>query len=207
MLTNVVSYLLIICFLFMQRILRRGEQAKSLSPGETDRGTTRLIGMAFGLSFLALIIAPWLNAFEVARLDIGFPVGWAGIASMLVGLALRWWANATLGRFYTSTLRLSEEQQIVKKGPYRLVRHPGYAGVGASTYSVVFTVVHGLLISDGDVAATALGRGQARANDWWTNHRFVASNGPRRRCCRGRLTTSTPRVPCRGLTLTPELSA
>src|SRR5262245_39730033 len=129
MLTNVVSYLLIICFLFMQRILRRGEQAKSLSPGETDRGTTRLIGMAFGLSFLALIIAPWLNAFEVARLDIGFPVGWAGIASMLVGLALRWWANATLGRFYTSTLRLSEEQQIVKKGPYRLVRHPGYAGV------------------------------------------------------------------------------
>ena len=48
---------------------------------------------------------------------------------MLGGLALRWWANAVLGRYYTSTLCLAEDQQIVRAGPYRLVRHPGYGGV------------------------------------------------------------------------------
>jgi protein-S-isoprenylcysteine O-methyltransferase len=129
MLTNVVSYLLIGSFLVLQRVLRRGEQARSLRPSQEDRGTTRLIGLAFGFSILALILAPLLNRFEVARLGLGFPVGWVGVTLMLGGLALRWWANAVLGRFYTSTLRLAEGQQVVRAGPYRLVRHPGYGGV------------------------------------------------------------------------------
>jgi protein-S-isoprenylcysteine O-methyltransferase Ste14 len=129
MLTNVASYLLIAFFLVLQRVLRRGEQARSLRPNPEDKGTTRLIGMAFGVSLLALILAPLLNRFGVAYLDLGFPVGWVGVALMLGGVALRGWANAVLGRFYTSTLRLAEDQQIVKEGPYRLVRHPGYAGV------------------------------------------------------------------------------
>jgi protein-S-isoprenylcysteine O-methyltransferase len=76
-----------------------------------------------------LVLAPLLNGFEVARLGFG-PAGWTGIAVMMVGsLALRWWASVILGRFYTSTLRLSEGQQLVEKGPYRMVRHPGYAGI------------------------------------------------------------------------------
>ena len=127
MLTNVVAYLLIGSFLVLQRVLRRGEQARSLRPSQEDRGSTRLLGLAFGFSILALLLAPLLNRFEVARLDLGFPVGWVGVTLMLGGLALRWWASAVLGRFYTSTLRLAEDQQIVKSGPYRLVRHPGYA--------------------------------------------------------------------------------
>jgi protein-S-isoprenylcysteine O-methyltransferase len=129
MLTNVVSCLLIGSFLVLQRVLRRGEQARSLRPDQEDKGTTRLLGLAFGLGILALILATLLNSFEVARLDLGFPVGWVGVTLMLGGLALRWWANAVLGRFYTSTLRLAEDQQVVRAGPYRLVRHPGYGGV------------------------------------------------------------------------------
>jgi protein-S-isoprenylcysteine O-methyltransferase len=129
MLTNVVSYLLIGSFLVLQRVLRRGEQARSLRPDHEDKGTTKLIGLAFGFSILALMLAPLFNHFEVAHLDLGFPVGWVGVALMLAGLALRWWANAVLGKFYTSTLRLAEEQQIVRAGPYRLVSHPGYGGV------------------------------------------------------------------------------
>ena len=129
MLTTVVSYLLIGSFLVLQRVLRRGEQARSLRPNQEDKGTTKLIGLAFGFNILALILAPLLNSFEVAHLDLGFPLGWVGVALMLAGLVLRWWANAVLGRFYTSTLRLAEGQRIVRAGPYRLVRHPGYGGV------------------------------------------------------------------------------
>jgi protein-S-isoprenylcysteine O-methyltransferase len=129
MLTTFVSYLLLGSFLVLQRVLRRGEQAKSLRPNQEDKGTTRLLGLAFGFSILALILAPLLSSFEVAHLDLGFPLGWVGVTLMLGGLALRWWANAVLGRFYTSTLRLAEDQQVVRAGPYRLVRHPGYGGV------------------------------------------------------------------------------
>lgn len=34
----------------------------------------------------------------------------------------------TLGNSYTRTLRAESEQVVVETGPYRLVRHPGYAG-------------------------------------------------------------------------------
>jgi protein-S-isoprenylcysteine O-methyltransferase Ste14 len=33
-----------------------------------------------------------------------------------------------LGRFYTRTLQVVGGQHVVTSGPYRLIRHPGYAG-------------------------------------------------------------------------------
>jgi protein-S-isoprenylcysteine O-methyltransferase len=51
-----------------------------------------------------------------------------GLVCMAVGLAVRAWAMATLGRHYTRTLRTLDEQQVVDRGPYRFVRHPGYTG-------------------------------------------------------------------------------
>jgi protein-S-isoprenylcysteine O-methyltransferase Ste14 len=34
-----------------------------------------------------------------------------------------------LGRFFSLTVRVAEDHRVVVKGPYRLVRHPSYAGV------------------------------------------------------------------------------
>jgi protein-S-isoprenylcysteine O-methyltransferase Ste14 len=34
----------------------------------------------------------------------------------------------TLGASYSRTLRTAEAQGVVDDGPYRLIRHPGYAG-------------------------------------------------------------------------------
>ena len=48
---------------------------------------------------------------------------------MILGISLRVWANQTLGASYTRTLRTVPGQAIVSAGPYRVLRHPGYAGV------------------------------------------------------------------------------
>jgi len=128
-LPTIVAYLLIGCFLVLQRALRQGEQAKSLRPEQYDRGSTRLIGQAFFVAILALIAAPILNAFQIGRLGKDIVIGWSGIALMLVGLGLRTWANRTLGNFYSSTLRVSDRQWVVQQGPYKILRHPGYSGV------------------------------------------------------------------------------
>ena len=42
---------------------------------------------------------------------------------------MRTWAAITLGAFYTRTLRVSQQQAIIDRPPYNLVRHPGYAGL------------------------------------------------------------------------------
>jgi protein-S-isoprenylcysteine O-methyltransferase Ste14 len=128
-LTTIAAYLLIGYFLILQRAMRQGEQAKSLQPEQFDRGSTRLIGKTFIIAILVLIAAPALNAFQIGPLSRGVAVGWAGIGFMLGGLALRWWSNRTLGRFYTSTLRVAEGQRIIRQGPYKILRHPGYSGV------------------------------------------------------------------------------
>ena len=108
MLTIVVAWSLLVSFLVLQRVMRRGEPARSLQALPADRGSTRLLGAAFGL--LALAAAPALNAYGVATMDFGGAAGWFGVAVMLGGLAVRLWSQAVLGRYYTSTLRHAADQ-------------------------------------------------------------------------------------------------
>lgn len=54
---------------------------------------------------------------------------WAGVATILAGGALRVWAIRTLDRHFTYELRVKAGQEVVRAGPYRVVRHPSYAGL------------------------------------------------------------------------------
>jgi protein-S-isoprenylcysteine O-methyltransferase Ste14 len=52
-----------------------------------------------------------------------------GVVLGLAGVALRGFAMSTLGRYYSLTPQVETDQAIVTRGPYRLIRHPGYAGI------------------------------------------------------------------------------
>ncbi|WP_238384870.1 methyltransferase family protein [Segeticoccus rhizosphaerae] len=52
-------------------------------------------------------------------------VGW-------LGLLLRWWSFATLGRYFTTVVKTSADQVVVSRGPYRALRHPSYTGLLAA---------------------------------------------------------------------------
>jgi protein-S-isoprenylcysteine O-methyltransferase Ste14 len=123
-----VAYALLGCFFLAERFLRQGPDAASLEAGQSDQGTTRAIGRAFGQSLFALAVAPLLNRRRLRRLTVP-GMAWGGIAAMVAGLAVRVWAAQVLGAFFTRTLRTSSMQSLVEEGPYRLVRHPGYLGV------------------------------------------------------------------------------
>jgi protein-S-isoprenylcysteine O-methyltransferase len=124
-----VAWSLLITFLMLQRVMRRGAEARSLRPSAADRGSTRLLGAALGLGLLALAAAPALHAYGVATMGLGPVIGWVGVAVMVVCLAVRLWSQAVLGRYYTSTLRHAADQSVLASGPYRLLRHPGYSGL------------------------------------------------------------------------------
>ena len=43
--------------------------------------------------------------------------------------SLRLWSFHTLGRYFTLTIQTSSDQPVIADGPYRLIRHPSYAGL------------------------------------------------------------------------------
>ncbi|MBG9389430.1 methyltransferase family protein [Caenimonas aquaedulcis] len=49
-----------------------------------------------------------------------------GVILCLAGLALRYWSRRVLGRFFTIGVVRQEGHRVVREGPYRHVRHPGY---------------------------------------------------------------------------------
>jgi protein-S-isoprenylcysteine O-methyltransferase Ste14 len=53
---------------------------------------------------------------------VGVAVGW-------LGLLLRWWSFVTLGKYFTVVVTTSEDQPVVERGPYRVLRHPSYTGL------------------------------------------------------------------------------
>ena len=53
----------------------------------------------------------------------------AGLVLVVAGIALRQWAVAVLGRFFTIEVRVQPGQTVVERGPYRWVRHPSYTGM------------------------------------------------------------------------------
>jgi protein-S-isoprenylcysteine O-methyltransferase Ste14 len=78
----------------------------------------------FGLAWL------WPAA-AIARGEPGWPrtaLFVSGVVFIILGVALRWYAIRTLGRFFTRDVAVAESQQVVQSGPYRLIRHPAYSG-------------------------------------------------------------------------------
>lgn len=92
-----------------------------------DRWSGPALVIGVGLSvWLALLVAR--RAPAAAITDGRALVFGLGLALAISGIALRWWAVMTLGRFFTTRVTTAADQTVVEHGPYRFVRHPSYAG-------------------------------------------------------------------------------
>jgi protein-S-isoprenylcysteine O-methyltransferase Ste14 len=110
-------------FFLVEGLARQHGTAASLDASRDDEGTTRGIVTA---SIASATLAPLLQHLPVRPLPrAAAPVG---LSLQAAGLALRIWSMRTLGASYSRTLRTHEAQGLADDGPYRLIRHPGYAG-------------------------------------------------------------------------------
>lgn len=57
-----------------------------------------------------------------------FAVTVTGISLVLIGTGLRAWSIWTLGKYFSPHIEIKNNHQLIKTGPYRLIRHPAYAG-------------------------------------------------------------------------------
>jgi protein-S-isoprenylcysteine O-methyltransferase Ste14 len=51
------------------------------------------------------------------------------VALTWIGLAITIWARYHLGRFWSGTVALREDHQLIRSGPYARIRHPIYTGI------------------------------------------------------------------------------
>jgi len=121
-----LAAVLLVAFFALEGRFRQGALARSIARTDADEGTVRRIGLAFAIASGAFVLSPVLDASGVAILPD--PIRWTGVAIAVVGIGLRFWSAAVLGRFYTRTIALAPEHRLLRAGPYRVVRHPGYAG-------------------------------------------------------------------------------
>lgn len=82
-----------------------------------------IVGVGAVVAGLLSAVAPSAAIRPAAVADgIGLALFWSGIA-------IRLWSFHTLGRYFTFTVQTSSNQPVITDGPYRLIRHPGYAGL------------------------------------------------------------------------------
>ncbi|KAJ7072422.1 hypothetical protein C8F01DRAFT_1103955 [Mycena amicta] len=60
-----------------------------------------------------------------------------GISLTLLGASLRAWCYRELGTLFTFEVCIRDDHRLIQTGPYRLVRHPGYAGALLTVAGVV----------------------------------------------------------------------
>jgi protein-S-isoprenylcysteine O-methyltransferase Ste14 len=105
--------------------LRVRERLQGRGGPTRDRATRALIAVTVGIA--VAVAAVTASRTTVPR--IAGPYRAAGLIVMWLGLAIRVWAIATLGRAFRTTVEVDPGQAVVSGGPYRWVRHPSYSGL------------------------------------------------------------------------------
>lgn len=149
------AVLAVVVFVFMAIEARRAALNERF---QRARGGIEPVGdvyawmtVAYPASFLAMLVEGVVRG--------PAPAGWlaAGAVVFVAAKALKWWAITALGHFWTFRVIVVPHATLVRRGPYRVLRHPNYIGVMGELVSVglmtrafvsgsVATVVFAILI-------------------------------------------------------------
>lgn len=97
-----------------------------------------------------------------------------GVGLLAAGLAFAIWARVALGRNWSGTVTLKQDHELVRRGPYRWVRHPIYTGLlcGLVGTAVVIGQWRGLVAVV--IVCVALWR-KLRLEERWMGEMFGAA--------------------------------
>ena len=120
----IISIVWIVFEIFL--IVRDQTQGKAKTGN--DRGTRyyNFIAIALGITVASVLEGNSKFFFPSRWSDTSF---WIGLCIMVLGFGLRIWAVIILGASFRTKVETHTDQQVVRSGPYRLVRHPSYSGL------------------------------------------------------------------------------
>lgn len=124
---RIAFYVVFIGFLVLEMRIR-ARSGLNRSGSSSDQGSIFVVWatVAGGLGG-AFALAGGVHgaAIDAAR----WPLFVIGLVLMIAGIALRQWAVAQLGNYFTTDVRVHDHQAVIDTGPYRRLRHPSYTGL------------------------------------------------------------------------------
>jgi protein-S-isoprenylcysteine O-methyltransferase len=130
----------------------RARRAGASIPRRAEGGALIALRVAITLPLLLALLAYLVAPAWIAFASLGLPpwLRWSGAALAVGGAALAITALLHLGPNVSETVLTRPGQQLIQSGPYRLVRHPLYAG------GSLMLIGAGVLSSSALVAGLAL---------------------------------------------------
>jgi protein-S-isoprenylcysteine O-methyltransferase Ste14 len=88
-----------------------------------DAGTMRLINIGVNIALVLAFAASFLPWLAISNQRIALDTG---IGLLIIGSLFRRYCIRILGKYFTAAVKVSADQPVINKGPYRWIRHPGY---------------------------------------------------------------------------------
>lgn len=143
-------------------IARRGVTVR------TAGGLASLVPYFFWVPYVVIALRPG------PELDVPEALRWLGVVLTVVGIAFALWSIATLGRHYDLVLEVHQDHELIRGGPYALVRHPVYTGLGLHFAGTCLATGNLLLIAGTLLVSYPSFYARARAEERLLRERFGA---------------------------------
>lgn len=113
----------ILVWLSFEVFVRQPGEARRVSAPTDVSWSTQLLLLSYLVVLAITVIVSIMQLVPIPP-----AMRWIGLAVLAIGLALRAWAMIFLRNSYSRVLQVIQQQSLMTGGPYRVIRHPGYAG-------------------------------------------------------------------------------
>lgn len=122
------ALLILLGFIFFTHPKMSFEKLGSDGKSSHDKKSMMFINLAFYLSIIPVYYIYVFRYYSTNHVTTIYPIEFIGIFIGLLGVLFRWKSIRYLGQWFTSEVVIQSGHQLVKTGPYKWIRHPGYTG-------------------------------------------------------------------------------
>ena len=89
-----------------------------------DRQSAKIWDVANALEPLGLV----LGFIGIGQITASTLIRSIGLVMLIAGIAIRWSAIRTLGKYFTGIVTIKNDHRLIRNGLYKHIRHPAYTG-------------------------------------------------------------------------------
>jgi protein-S-isoprenylcysteine O-methyltransferase Ste14 len=135
----------IVFFVYWQIKAANTKTTQRLEPAASRILRIAIFMIAIALLMTTRIPLPWLY---LQLWPASLWTFWLGAAVTIAGLLFAVWARVHLGRNWSRSVTIKQDHELIKTGPYGVVRHPIYTGIlaGFLGMAIAISQVRGFVV-------------------------------------------------------------